>query len=78
MGGPGASDDLSLAAVTQAWLAVSDDPEALVTGRHFYHQHTATAARAASSEAVQDGLLAACASITGTELPAAPTVKGTS
>jgi NAD(P)-dependent dehydrogenase (short-subunit alcohol dehydrogenase family) len=26
MGGPGAPDDLSLAAVTQVWLAVSDDP----------------------------------------------------
>ncbi len=26
MGGAGAPDDLSLAAVTQAWLAVSDDP----------------------------------------------------
>lgn len=25
MGGPGAPDDLSLAPVTQAWLAVSDD-----------------------------------------------------
>ena len=29
MGGPGAPDDLSLAPVTQVWLAVSDDP-----GRH--------------------------------------------
>ena len=31
MGGPGAPDDLSLAPVTQAWLAVSDDPAATVT-----------------------------------------------
>jgi hypothetical protein len=31
MGGSGAPDDLSLAAVTQAWLAVSDDPAATVT-----------------------------------------------
>ena len=38
MGGPGAPDDLSLAPVTQAWLAVSDDPEATVTGGYFYHQ----------------------------------------
>jgi hypothetical protein len=31
MGGPGAPDDLSLAPVTQAWLAVSDDPTATMT-----------------------------------------------
>ena len=39
MGGPGAPDDLSLAPVTQVWLATSDDPAAMVTGRYFYHQH---------------------------------------
>jgi NAD(P)-dependent dehydrogenase (short-subunit alcohol dehydrogenase family) len=38
MGGPGAPDDLSLAGVTQVWLAVSDDPAATVTGGYFYHQ----------------------------------------
>ena len=38
MGGPGAPDDLSLASVTQAWLAVSDDPAATVSGEFFYHQ----------------------------------------
>ena len=36
--GPGAPDDLSLAPVTQAWLAVSDDPAAMVRGQFFYHQ----------------------------------------
>jgi NAD(P)-dependent dehydrogenase (short-subunit alcohol dehydrogenase family) len=38
MGGAGAPDDLSLAPVTQAWLAVSDDPAATVTGGYFYHK----------------------------------------
>jgi NAD(P)-dependent dehydrogenase (short-subunit alcohol dehydrogenase family) len=38
MGGPGAPDDLSLAAVTQAWLAAGDDPASLVSGRYLYHQ----------------------------------------
>ena len=38
MGGPGAPDDMSLAPVTQAWLAVSADPAATVTGGYFYHQ----------------------------------------
>ena len=45
MGGPGAPDDLSLAAVTQVWLAVSDDPAATVTGNYFYHQQCATFTR---------------------------------
>ncbi len=34
MGGAGAPDDLSLAPITQAWLAVSDEPAAKTTGRH--------------------------------------------
>jgi NAD(P)-dependent dehydrogenase (short-subunit alcohol dehydrogenase family) len=38
MGGPGAPDDLDKAHRTQAWLAVSDDPAATVTGEYFYHQ----------------------------------------
>src|ERR1022692_2628088 len=37
MGGPGAPDDMALAPRTQVWLAVSEDPEALVSGRYFYH-----------------------------------------
>src|ERR1700739_2970478 len=38
MGGPGAPDDLALAPVTQAWLAVSNDPAAKASGALFYHQ----------------------------------------
>src|SRR3954471_14773305 len=37
MGGPGAPDDLDQAHRTQAWLAVSGEPAALVTGQYFYH-----------------------------------------
>jgi NAD(P)-dependent dehydrogenase (short-subunit alcohol dehydrogenase family) len=37
MGGPGAPDDINQAHLTQAWLAVSNEPEALVTGQYFYH-----------------------------------------
>jgi NAD(P)-dependent dehydrogenase (short-subunit alcohol dehydrogenase family) len=69
MGGPGAPDDLSLAPVTQAWLAVSDDPAALVTGRHFYHQQQREAPASARSAGHQDALLAYCAELTGTPLP---------
>jgi hypothetical protein len=69
MGGPGAPDDMSLAPVTQAWLAVSDDPEATVTGQYFYHQQPRPFHPAAASRTVQDQLLAACAEITRIELP---------
>jgi NAD(P)-dependent dehydrogenase (short-subunit alcohol dehydrogenase family) len=68
MGGPGAPDDLSLGADTQAWLAVSDQPAARVTGRYFYHRAERAADPAASDPALQDGLLAACAQLTGVTL----------
>jgi hypothetical protein len=69
MGGPGAPDDLSLAPVTQAWLAVSDDPAATVTGQYFYHQRRRESHPAACDQEVQDGLLAACAEVSGIDLP---------
>jgi NAD(P)-dependent dehydrogenase (short-subunit alcohol dehydrogenase family) len=69
MGGRGAPDDLSLAPVTQAWLAVSDDQDAAVTGQHFYHQQSIPAPAAASSPQRQDALLDYCASCAGTPLP---------
>jgi NAD(P)-dependent dehydrogenase (short-subunit alcohol dehydrogenase family) len=68
MGGPGAPDDLAAGAVTQAWLATSADPEATVSGRCFYHQRPRETHPAAVRAEVQDGLLAACAQITGVEL----------
>ena len=70
MGGPGAPDDLELAPVTQAWLAVSDDPAARVSGEYFYHQQPGKVHPAARSPEFQDELLAALAQLTGTELPA--------
>jgi NAD(P)-dependent dehydrogenase (short-subunit alcohol dehydrogenase family) len=69
MGGPGAPDDLALGGDTQAWLAVSDDAAARVNGRYLYHRTERAADPAASDPAVQDGLLAACAQLTGVELP---------
>jgi NAD(P)-dependent dehydrogenase (short-subunit alcohol dehydrogenase family) len=64
MGGPGAPDDLSLAPVTQAWLAVSHDPAATVTGRYFYHQRPRQVHPAAHDTAFQDRLLDYCSQIT--------------
>jgi NAD(P)-dependent dehydrogenase (short-subunit alcohol dehydrogenase family) len=40
MGGPGAPDDIDQAHLTQAWLAVSNDPDAMVTGQYFYHMRS--------------------------------------
>jgi NAD(P)-dependent dehydrogenase (short-subunit alcohol dehydrogenase family) len=69
MGGPAAPDDLSLAPVTQAWLAVSDDPAAKVTGGYFFHQHPREVDPAAQSEDIQEGLLERCARLTGIPFP---------
>ncbi len=69
MGGPGAPDDMAQAPVTQVWLATSPEPEATVSGRYFYHQRRRDAHPAASQVEVQEGLLAACAGLTGVELP---------
>ncbi|MDX6339996.1 MAG: hypothetical protein QOH87_134 [Trebonia sp.] len=70
MGGPGAPDDLSLAPVTQAWLAVSDDPAATVSGQLFYHQRPREVHPAARSHQFQDELTAALAHLTGVKLSA--------
>jgi NAD(P)-dependent dehydrogenase (short-subunit alcohol dehydrogenase family) len=70
MGGASAPDDLAKGPETQAWLAVSDDPAALVTGQHFYHRKPRESHPAAGDTQVQDKLLAACARISGVQLPA--------
>ncbi len=59
---------MSLAPVTQVWLATSHNPPAMVTGRYFYHQHLSETHPAASSLEVQEGLLEACADLTGVEI----------
>ena len=68
MGGPGAPDDMSLAPVTQAWLAVSPDPAATVTGGYFYHQKPRAVNPATGDIKVQDRLLSYCAGLTGVTL----------
>jgi len=68
MGGPGAPDDMTLAPVTQAWLAVSPDPDATVTSGYFYHQKPRTAHPAARDSKIQDRLLKYCAALTGVTL----------
>jgi NAD(P)-dependent dehydrogenase (short-subunit alcohol dehydrogenase family) len=69
MGGPGAPDDIDQGAETQVWLAVSGDPNAAMTGRYFHHKKSRSTHAAASDVEVQDGLLEACAALTGVRLP---------
>jgi NAD(P)-dependent dehydrogenase (short-subunit alcohol dehydrogenase family) len=70
MGGAGAPDDLEQGATTQVWLAVSDDPDASVSGCYFYHQQPREFHPAAADFALQDGLLGACADLAGVALAA--------
>ena len=69
MGGPGAPDDLNQAHLTQAWLAVGDEPLALSSGQYFYHKRLRAPNPIARDEAAQERLIAACASLSGTPLP---------
>ena len=69
MGGRGAPDDLQKGYETQAWLAVSDDEKALVTGRYFHHKKEAAHNPAADDVQLQDRLLSVCAEITGVPFP---------
>ena len=69
MGGAGATDDLDEGHRTQVWLAVSDDPDAMVTGKYFYHRKLRTPNPSAGDTDRQEELLAACKRFSGVELP---------
>ena len=71
MGGAGAPDDLEKGAITQAWLAVSDDAKAKVTGKYFFHQKEDRVLAEANDPKLQDQLIAYCRRLTGIELPPA-------
>jgi NAD(P)-dependent dehydrogenase (short-subunit alcohol dehydrogenase family) len=68
MGGPGAPDDLEKGHLTQAWLAVSDEAAAIVSGRYWHHHRPEPAAREASNPHFQDQLSAKLAELTGVSL----------
>lgn len=69
MGGARATGDLDQAHRTQAWLATSDDPAATVSGGYFYHLKPRKPNGAVHDTNRQDMLLAACARLSGIELP---------
>jgi NAD(P)-dependent dehydrogenase (short-subunit alcohol dehydrogenase family) len=68
MGGPNAPDDLRLGHLTQEWLAVSDDPDALTTGGYWHHQRLQKPHPAVHDQHFQDQLLDSLARFTGTAL----------
>lgn len=68
MGGPGAPDDFEQGYRTQTWLAVSDEPAAMVSGRYWHHRRPQMPANAASDDAFQDQLVAKLAELTGVPL----------
>jgi NAD(P)-dependent dehydrogenase (short-subunit alcohol dehydrogenase family) len=69
MGGSGAPVDLATGQRTQTWLAVSNDPAALVTGRYWHHLRQEQPATEASMLKFQDQLIAKLKDLTGIALP---------
>ncbi len=69
MGGSGAPDDLEKGFQTQAWLAVSNDDDAKVSGHYFYHQKQKKYLSDADDVKIQDKFLGLCEQITGIHFP---------
>ncbi|WP_338731322.1 SDR family NAD(P)-dependent oxidoreductase [Mangrovimonas cancribranchiae] len=60
MGGSGAPDDLQKGYETQVWLATSQDREALVSGKYFYHKKQQNTNSIVDNIAFQERLIEAC------------------
>jgi NAD(P)-dependent dehydrogenase (short-subunit alcohol dehydrogenase family) len=71
MGGPAAPVDLDTGQRTQTWLAVSDEPAAMVSARYWHHLRQEQPAGEASDPEFQDQLIAKLRELTGVALPAA-------
>ncbi len=69
MGGPGAPVDLDTGQQTQSWLAVSEDPAALVSGRYWHHLKQQQPAKEAVDPEFQDELIDKLGQLTGVTLP---------
>ena len=64
MGGQGAPDDLQKGCETQVWLATSNDEQAKVSGRYFFHQKERSYNSIADDVAVQEEFLKKCEEVT--------------
>lgn len=69
MGGKGAPDDLQKGYETQAWLAVSNDESAQVSGRYFFHQKERSHNPIADDVSQQENLLTQLKEVTGVSFP---------
>jgi NAD(P)-dependent dehydrogenase (short-subunit alcohol dehydrogenase family) len=69
MGGRGAPDNLQKGYETQAWLAVSNDDQAGVTGRYFHHQREVRYNPESEDVMLQEKFLKLCEGITGVPFP---------
>lgn len=69
MGGSGAPDDLHKGYQTQVWLAVSDDENAKVSGKYFYHKEIRNCNPEAENIELQEKFLDLCKEITGVSFP---------
>jgi NAD(P)-dependent dehydrogenase (short-subunit alcohol dehydrogenase family) len=68
MGGASAPVDLETGQRTQSWLAVSDDADALVSGRYFHNMRSETPAAEATDVGFQDRLVLRLQELTGIAL----------
>ena len=69
MGGAGAPDNLEKGFKTQAWLAVSNDNQAKVSGNYFYHQKQKHHSPKADDIHLQDKFLMLCEQISSVHFP---------
>lgn len=69
MGGKNAPDDLQKGFETQAWLAVSGDVQAKVSGHYFYHRKIRTHHPNADDVDLQEKLVSLLSEITGVGFP---------
>ncbi len=69
MGGTDAPDDLVKGFETQAWLAVSNDKEAKVSGRYFFHKKESYYLPEADNSEVQEKFISICEQISGISFP---------
>ena len=71
MGGRGAPVDVDTGQRTQTWLAASDDPAAMVSGRYWHHLRQEQPASEVTDRGFQDQLISKLDELTGVALPEA-------
>lgn len=71
MGGRNAPDNLQKGFETQAWLAVSEDQKAKVSGHYFFHKKERSYNTFADDVALQEELFTAFETVTGVSFPKA-------